>query len=157
MQRATLIPYCGWDFNCTRVRKFWVNVPLASLIQPLRTDVLWSKEAFNMFSHVVHVGMALRCEGGRHHTKKEMVPQGVSHTACGHLPWFLHFITWPPGNHSLPVCLIWLPSITYPQKVVMGLPFRRVGSSVFKGLRNFFFLKKQIYECLSGLEHVGMV
>ena len=142
MQRATLIPYYGWDFNCTRVRKFWVNVPLASLIQPLRTDVLWSKEAFNMFSHAVPVGMALWCEGGRHHTNKEMVPQGASRTACGHLPWFLHFITWPPGNHSLPTCLIWLPSITYPQKVVMGLPFRRVGSSIFKGLRNFIFFWK---------------
>ena len=156
MQRTTLILYCGWDFNCTRVRKLWVNVPLASLIQPLRTDVLWSKEAFNMFSHTVHVGMALQWEGGSHHTNKKMVPQGASRTAWGHFPWFLHLITWAPDNHSLPVCLIWLPSIKYPQQVVMGLPFRRVGSAVFKGLRNLF-LKKQFYECLSGLEHVGVV
>lgn len=50
MQRATLILHCGWDFNCTQVRKFWVNVPLAALIQPLGADVLWSEEGFNMFS-----------------------------------------------------------------------------------------------------------
>lgn len=142
MQRTTLILYCGWDFNCTWVRKLWVNVPLASLIQPLRTDVLWSKEAFNMFSHAVRVGTALQCKGGRHHTNKEMVPQGASSTACGHFPWFLHLITWPPDNHSLPVCLIWLPSIKYPQKVVMGSLLRGWGLQYLNGLGISFWKSK---------------
>lgn len=73
MQRATLILYYGWDFNCTQVRKFWVNVPLASPIQPLGTDVLWYEEDFNMFSHAVHTGKPLQHRGGRHRNNRELI------------------------------------------------------------------------------------
>lgn len=78
MQRATLILYYGWDFNCTQLRKFWINVPLASPIQPLRTDVLWYEEDFNMFSHAVHTGMPLQPRGGRHGNNGE----STSHRVC---------------------------------------------------------------------------
>lgn len=133
MQRATLIPHCGWEFNCTQVRKFWVNVPLASPIQPLRTDVLWSGEDSNMFSHAVHIGMALRYPEGRRYKEAS---RGGSPAACGHFPWSLCFARCPspphprtltPGTCPCSRAYILLPYIRY-QKVCHGAP-------IFKGLR----------------------
>lgn len=51
MQRATLILYYGWDFNYTQVRKFWVNVPLASpisLLEQMYCDVKGISICFHM-------------------------------------------------------------------------------------------------------------
>lgn len=93
-----------------------------------------------MFSHAVHAGMALRCEGGRHYANKELIPRGGS---LWPLPLAPPFTAVPT---PIAPCLCASSSSLHqvPQKSCHGAPV--------KGLRNVF--KNPLCECLFILEHV---
>lgn len=144
MQRATLIPHCGWDFNCTPVRKFWVNVPLASLTPPLQ-QMHCDPKRISMFLQDVHVRGAGRL------AMVASVRMGV-HAKLGHWAGRGHLPalrgTKAPRNHCACACLT--PWDQLSQRSCSGTPmlfwWRRREMNLFKVLWTFKcpWIKKRI-------------